>query len=668
MTVRMQPRQPSRRPKFQAPKENGPPVGRFTGDFKRRVEVRFLGPFQKLAARPDAFDRVMTALFGKGYDRSAADSVRRDVAAGKLGWLPEPRGAAAQGVDPMGGYLDQVMAKLSARVRGGEVRPGDGLLLERLVSMDKPKETATVEQQPKVEKKKKKKKGGWLGGLKKIGGKIAGGIKGAVKGIGSAIKKAMPYIDMLSPLLLLVPGVGPALYAGYNIMKTAYYAANGDLKQAFFSGMAAMTGVGGVAGQVASYAQKGMQIYETAKGVMNGEVDDVIGAVSLAAGAAGGDVGAKIGKAAQAAQAGMAVKEGIETGNVAAVVGGVAGGAGAAADLEVIDADTAKEIQEIAVTAGKGAAVAEAMIKGEPVAALAGMSSLVSEFEGPLTEELGEERMKDLKEVLRHGEQGARAFEALRAGDPVAALSAFNTMMNDQSIDARILEPGVDAAQLGDAPNAEQQVALGEALRNGDIAGATAALERLVESDTGRAVRAGVEVARAIRGGDGDDMRLQSELLTSFAGVSLKSLMVDGDYAAWKSGMSENSPLGVRVDASLRSDSPERAFETLRQTAETVGREKSAQRVGLALALAETGFRAAQKLKAGDRQAAMRSMDFALALAGVTDQAALPSAQVASNDALRTAWDRELAGFDAGSDRWEDLVLRLADEARPRSR
>lgn len=434
----------------------------------------------------------------------------------------------------------------------------------------------------------KKVGGGLFGGLKKIGGGLFGGLKeigsGLLKGLGpigdaigkvggflnKALGKVIQTFDFLSPALLLVPGVGPGLYAAYNVMKTAYYAANGDLKQAFFSGIGALTGVGGMAGKVAGMAQRGMDMYEAAKSALKGDVRGAIGLVGAAAGGYGGKLGATVADAAQMADAGLAVQDGIRRGDMGAVLGGLSAGAGVAGQAKWIDPQAAAKLQEIVGAAGDGAQAFDLMLRGDASGAIAALHQAV----GTMAPQLGTERAAAIQEVLGQAARGASAFESLRTRNPMDALATI----------AGTFAPGDE-----------------------------------------RLVRGGAELARMIDVGDGAGMLRQLELLTAFAGAPLDDVL-GGGLADLRAAMEDASPIAMRVANAFQNGLTDDAFDLVQRSVTALSSGHAEQRAGMGLALSRMGFGLAEGIHQADLSGAGRALDLAFAMAGVDAPGRLPSA------------------------------------------
>lgn len=415
----------------------------------------------------------------------------------------------------------------------------------------------------------KKVGGGILDGLKQIGGgvlKALGPIGKAIEGVGrflnQAVGKFIQTFDMLSPALMLIPGIGPGLYAAYNVMKTTYYAANGDLKQAFMAGVGAFTGVGGMAGKVASMAQRGMELYETAKGVLKGDLTSILDLAGKAAGGLGGRMGATLGKATEFARAGLQVQQGLERGDIAGVLGGLSAGAGGAGQARWIDPQAAARMQEITAHAGRGANIMDAMLRGDAPGAIGAFDAMLT----GLAPTLGERRTADLRDVLDQAARGASAFELLRSRRAADALDLF--------------------------------------------AG-------LPDGTARRFMRDGAEFARLVDAGDGAGMLRQLELLAARGGVHLPNLF-DGPFGKLRAALDDASPLAMRTANALRNGLTDDAFDLVRRSVTALADGRPMQRAGMGLALSRLGYGLADALASDDPRTAMRVLDLTFAMAGAT--------------------------------------------------
>jgi hypothetical protein len=191
------------------------------------------------------------------------------------------------------------------------------------------------------------------------------------KKIGSVIAK---IVDLVMPLVKLIPGVGQIAGAIWSGVKVVGNLVTGNWKGALTSALDFIPGVGGMLGKavggafrgvlevgkkVFDYARKGVQVVGSlARG-------DVAGALSGAAGVVGGDVGNVLGKASQAAGA----VQSLARGDVAGALSGAAGIAGG-------------DVGSVLSRAAQGMGVVQGLSRGDVVGALAGAGSLAGGVPG----------------------------------------------------------------------------------------------------------------------------------------------------------------------------------------------------------------------------------------------------------------------------------------------
>jgi len=277
--------------------------------------------------------------------------------------------------------------------------------------------------------------------------------EGVVGFLGDLAKTVAPA------LLNLIPGVGTALYAGYEAVRTIVDAAQGNFLGALTDVAGVLPGVGGTIGEIASAAIKGGVGIEQAI-----EHGDVLGGLTAAATAAGGIAGATGSPAVQdiadMAKEATQVARGIKDGNFAAILGGVG-------DIAGLDPQTRQLLQ------GSAGAV-QAIARGDAAGGLAGLSNVLGGLNDPTAQDLS-----------RVAFQGARFTQSLQSGD-------FGGMLANVEGLARQVGAGgaVDALTQALAPlgklgiteqNAGAAIDLVKAMGRGDLGAAFGDAQGLVQ-------------------------------------------------------------------------------------------------------------------------------------------------------------------------------------------
>lgn len=231
--------------------------------------------------------------------------------------------------------------------------------------------------------------------------------EGFVDALASIGKFFLKAFDFLSPLLNLIPGVGTALYAGYQGVKLVVNAIQGDIGGAFGSALSMIPGIGGAVGGVA-------------KQVM--------------------DVGAKV------LTAGKGLVDTIRTGNPLAMLGSLGGVAGGLGSIGGKFGDTMNMVQKGINLGTSGATVVKGLADGNIDAALSGL--------GGLSHQVGNITGGVAKQVMGHVGQGLTTINNLaqgRWGDALQGLDQTLQPLTAHSSAARdvmkYVQPGLHMAE-----------------------------------------------------------------------------------------------------------------------------------------------------------------------------------------------------------------------------
>jgi hypothetical protein len=250
----------------------------------------------------------------------------------------------------------------------------------------------------------------------------------AFKAIGKWLYK---IVDLLSPLLNLIPGIGTALYAGYQGVKFIVNAIKGDIGGMIGSLASFAGGVGAaVGGAVGAAINTASKVIQAGKGVVEAAVSGNPLALLSAAGSAVGNIGSLgnlgsgVTKALQTTQkainigtAGASVIQGAATGNLDQALTGLSGVAGGAGGL------AGGKAGEVLTNVGKGIGAANNLAHGRVGQALAQTGDLLQ----PIGQgNPGVQKAMDIAQKgLKLGAAGAGLIQGAASGNLDQALEGL---------------------------------------------------------------------------------------------------------------------------------------------------------------------------------------------------------------------------------------------------
>lgn len=501
------------------------------------------------------------------------------------------------------------------------------------------------------------------------------------------LKKVAKIFDVLSPMLNLIPGIGTALYAGYQGIKAAVYAGLGKFKQMFGSlanGVLGLAG-GGALGTIGRYAAKGFQgamaLYNGVKNVARDGITGIFGAIGGAAGSFGsfgdwGKVLTRVQQGANAVTAGIGIGRGIQTGDIGAVLGGVSGLSGAAANLGALDKTVASRIQDISRYAGQGVQSVDAMIHGDVQRALGSLGALASN--------LPPDKAAEVRNLLALGQNGAAVYDAIVKGNYGAAAEGFAGLLKGSGFPLdSMVDPQTAKRVLAGYRYAREGWQLIQSAERGDVYGSISAAGSIARSaglpvdgiPVDRAIRTfrlGADAYQAIAAGDLEGGLRAAQQIVRQSGVDFSSL-IGADARRLISDAGRYSGLGFRMAKSVIARDISGVWSAVGGATSVLAPNGTRELAGKVLDGARIGYDLANAVYRGDRGGTLSALDRSFQLAGVEDRSVWPSSVAAkSDDVVRwidaaataarstAAVDEYVAGYLAAARSDLDRSARLA--------